>query len=180
MSMKSITVLGFAAALMAFGAAPASACVCASTGALAAYESTAPRHEAAPSDYRRVSSYGFHRSSVRAVSFHRFHRSSVRTASFHHRFHRSSVRTASFHHRFHGSSGRHVSLHRHHHAWANARIGGGHRATPVRTQSPRLTYNNRVQSPRVVQQRPQVRPAAPTTTPRPNWRNNPILNVRSG
>ena len=174
MSMKSITALGFVAALMAFGAAPASA----STAAPAAYESTTPRHDAAPSDYRRVSS-GFHRSSVRSVSFHRFHRSSVRTASFHHRFHGSSGRTASFH-RFHHGSGRHVSLHRHHHAWANARIGGGHRATPVRTQSPRLTYNNRVQSPRVVQTRPQVRPAAPTTNTRPNWRNNPILNVRSG
>ena len=161
MSMKSITALGFVAALMAFGAAPASA----STAAPAAYESTTPRHDAAPSDYRRVSFRGFHRSSVRTVSFHRFHRSSIRTASFH-RFHRSSVR--------------HVSLHRHHHAWANARIGGGHRATPVRTQSPRLTYNNRVQSPRVVQTRPQVRPAAPTTNTRPNWRNNPILNVRSG
>jgi len=164
MSMKSITALGFAAALIAFGAAPASAHVNASTAALAAYESTTPRQDTAPSDYRRVSSC-CHRSSVRAVSFHRFHRSSVRTVSFH-RFHRSSVR--------------HVSLHRHHYAWANARIGGGHRATPVRTQSPRLTYNNRVQSPRVVQTRPQVRPAAPTTNTRPNWRNNPILNVRSG
>jgi len=163
--MKSITALGFATALMAFGAAPASACVCASTGAPAAYESTAPRHEAASSDYRRVSFRGFHRSSVRTVSFHRFHRSSIRTASFH---------------RFHRSSFRHASLHRHHYAWASARIGGGHRATPVRTQSPRLTYNNRVQSPRVVQSRPQVRRAAPTTNQRPNWRNNPILNVRSG
>ena len=161
MSMKSITALGFVAALMAFGAAPASA----STAAPAAYESTTPRHDAAPSDYRRV-------------SFHA--RSSVRTASFHHRFHGSSGRTASFHHRFHGGSGRHVSLHRHHYAWANARIGGGHRATPVRTQSPRLTYNNRVQSPRLVQTRPQVRRAGPTTNTRPNWRNNPILNVRSG
>jgi len=177
MSMKSITVVTLAAALMAFGAAPARAHADASTGALAAYESTAPRHDAAPSDYRRVSFHG--RSSFRTVSFRGFHRSSVRTASFH-RFHRSSVRTASFHHRFHRSGGRHVSLHRHHHAWANARIGGGHRATPVRTQSPRLTYNNRVQSPRVVQTRPQVRPAAPTTNQRPNWRNNPILNVRSG
>jgi hypothetical protein len=176
MSMKSITVVTLATALMAFGAAPARAHVDAST-ALAAYESTAPRHDAAPSDYRRVS---FHvRSSVRSVSFHRFHRSSVRTASFHHRFHGSSGRHASFHHRFHGG-GRHVSSHRHHYAWAHARIGGGHRATPVRAQSPRLTYNNRVQSPRVVQQRPQVRPAAPTTNTRPNWRNNPILNVRSG
>ena len=164
MSMKSITVVTLAAALMAFGAAPARAHADASTGALAAYESTAPRHDAAPSDYRRVSFHG--RSSFRTVSFRGFHRSSVRTASFHHRFHRSG--------------GRHVSLHRHHHAWANARIGGGHRATPVRTQSPRLTYNNRVQSPRVVQTRPQVRPAAPTTNQRPNWRNNPILNVPSG
>ena len=177
MSMKSITALGFAAALIAFGAAPASAHVNASTAALAAYESTTPRQDTAPSDYRRVSSC-CHRSSVRAVSFHRFHRSSVRTVSFH-RFHRSSVRTASFH-RFHRSSVRHVSLHRHHYAWANARIGGGHRATPVRTQSPRLTYNNRVQSPRLVQTRPQVRRAGPTTNTRPNWRNNPILNVRSG
>ncbi len=90
-----------------------------------AHESTVPRHDATPSDARRVT---FHRSSssVRTISFHRFHRGSVRNVSFHRHHHH--------HHRHH---------HHHHFARANVRIGGGHRATPARLHSPRLTHNTR-------------------------------------
>jgi hypothetical protein len=147
LSMKSITALGFATALIAVGAAPANAHVNASSDAIEAHESTAPRHDATPSNYRRVS---FHRSSsVRTTSFHRFHRSSVRNVSFHR------------HHHHH---------HRHHFARANVRIGGGYRATPARMHSPRVAYNNR----------PQVRRPVQTSNPRANWRNHPLLNLRSG
>ena len=99
-------------------------------------------------------------------------------------------------HRFHHASVRNVSFHRHHYARAYVRIGGGYRATPARVHSPRLAYNNRVQSPRlthntrvqsprvqsprlVYNNRPQVRRPV-QNNPRPNWRNNPLLNIRSG
>ena len=123
MSMKSITALGFATALIAFGAATTNAHANASSNAIEAHESTVPRHDAAPSGARRVT---FHRSSssVRTTSFHRFHRSSVRNVSLHRHHHH--------HHRHH---------HHHHFARANVRIGGGHRATPARLHSPRLTHN---------------------------------------
>ena len=168
MHLKSIAALGFAATLIAFGTAPASAHANASPEA---HESTVPRHDAMPSEFRRTTSCSCHRGGGgRSVSFHRFHRTSVRHVSFNH--------------------------HRHHYARANVRIGGGHRATPARVQSPRLAYNNggqsprlthntrvqapRVQSPRVAQtNRPQVRRPV-QNTPRPNWRNNPLLDIRSG
>lgn len=144
MSMKSITVLGFTAALIAFGAVPANANVNPTASPVAASEANLPRLDAVPSGYRRASFRGF--SGGRSVSFHRFHRVSMR----------------------------HVSFHRHHFSRSHVRFGGGHRVTPTRlayngrVRYPRVTYNPRVQTPRIQSPR------------RANWRNHPLLNIRSG
>jgi len=138
MSIKSITVLGFTAALITFGAAPASAHVNATASVAEVSEASPPRLDVAPSNYRRG---GF--SGGRSVSFRR-------------------------------ASVRHVSFHRHHFARTHVRFGGGHRATPTRlayngrARYPRVTYNTRVQTPRIQSPR------------RANWRNHPLLNIRSG
>jgi hypothetical protein len=52
MHLKSIAALGFAAAVMTFGTAPAGASVNTSDDSIAAAETTADRHDAAPSSYR--------------------------------------------------------------------------------------------------------------------------------
>jgi hypothetical protein len=143
MSMKSITALSFTAALIAFGAAPAIAQVNPTASVTEASEAGTPRLDETPSNYRRGSFGG----GGRSVSFHR-------------------------------ASVRHVSFHRHSFARAHVRFGGGHRA-PTRfahnghVRYPRVTYNTRVQTPRIRSPRVQQ-------TRRPDWRNNPLLNVRSG
>jgi hypothetical protein len=171
MHLKSITALGFATALIAFGTVPASAHVNPSNDAIETHENSVVRHNVAPSEFRRGGSCSCHRGGGRAASFHHFHRASVRTTSFH----------------------------RHSYARVNVRFNGGHRATPAWVSSPRLAYNNRVlsprltnnrvqsprltntrvQAPRIAQNRPQVRRPV-QNNPRPAWRNNPLLDLRSG
>jgi hypothetical protein len=150
MSMKSITILGFTAALIAFGAAPAKAHVDATTNVVEASEAGTLQLDGRRGSYGRVSFRSF--STVRSGSFRSF--STARSFSFH-RGHRASVR--------------HHSFHRHNFARNHVRFGGGHRATPAR-----LTYTPRLRN--------VARPPVRTTIngPRPNWRNHPLLNVRSG
>jgi len=184
MSMKSVSILGFAAALFAFAAVPANANVNPAASAAEASEASVTRPDDATPSNRG--------GSVRASSSVRVSaRASVRVSA------RASVRQGSSRGGYHSARGhaRFGGGHRPHSAHAHTRFGGGHRASPVRTahnggghraspvrmahngggvRHPRPTHNTRVQT-----NRPQVRRTA-TTNPRPNWRNNPILNVRSG